>query len=216
LIDLMRVEAYRENNRIEAKKALGGLPHSIWETYSAFANTLGGVILLGVEELPDHSLRAVDLPDPEGMAAEFLARLRDGKTVSANILTEENIRIVQVDGRDIIAIEVPRAPREVRPVYIGGDPTTGTYRRSGEGDYRCTRDEVDAMRCRAAKPPVRREGMERRAAVVALVTERIAVTAAETAEALELDIGTAAECLQELLEAKILTEDPAGTYRLRR
>lgn len=71
MIDFSKIEQYRENNRIEAKKALGGLPKSIWETYSAFANTHGGIILLGVEELADKSFRTVDLPDPEKLIKEF-------------------------------------------------------------------------------------------------------------------------------------------------
>ena len=29
MIDFSNLEHYRENNRIEAKKSLGGLPHSI-------------------------------------------------------------------------------------------------------------------------------------------------------------------------------------------
>ena len=151
MIDLMNVAAYRENNRIEAKKALGGLPRSIWETYSAFANTLGGVILLGVQEHKDTSLSPVDLPDPEGMVRSFWSLMKDGKTVSVNILTEENVRIAEVDGNHIIAIEVPRARRSLRPVYIGGDPMTGTYRRNGEGDYRCKREEVLEMQRDAAR-----------------------------------------------------------------
>ena len=146
MIDLARLEQYRENNRIEAKRALGGLPKSIWETYSAFANTLGGLILLGVEEQPDKSLRPVNLPDPEGMVREFWSLVSDPRKASVNILTENDVRIETAEGNRIIVIRVPRAQRYVKPVYVDGDPRTGSFWRSGEGDHRCTFEQIEAMR----------------------------------------------------------------------
>ena len=145
MIDLTRIEQYRENNRIEAKKALGGLPQSIWETYSAFANTLGGIILLGVEEYADHSLHLVDLPDPERLVKEFWDIVNNPKKTSVNILSDKHVRIHEVNGKHIIVIIVPRAQRFDKPVYIDGNPLSGTYRRNGEGDYKCTREEVQGM-----------------------------------------------------------------------
>lgn len=145
IIDLGRLESYRENNRIEAKKALGGLPRSLWETYSAFANTLGGIILLGVEEKQDHSFLVHDLPDPEGLMEEFWSIVTDRRRVSVNILSRDQVRAVTLNGKRIVAITVPRADRKQKPVYLGPDAFTGSYRRDGEGDYHCTAEEVESM-----------------------------------------------------------------------
>ncbi len=145
MIDFTNIEKYRENNRIEAKKATGGLPRSIWETYSAFANTLGGIILLGVEEHADKSLHPVDLPNPDKLIKDFWDTVNNANKVSANILSDKNVTIEDTDGKRIVAIRVPRAQRSDKPVYIDGNPLSGSYRRNGEGDYKCTKEEVQGM-----------------------------------------------------------------------
>lgn len=145
MLDLSQLNKYKENNRLEAKKAQGGLPHSIWETYSAFANTFGGYILLGVVENADKSFSSVPLPSPEKLVVDFWNSVNNHSVVNVNILSDQNVQIVESGGNQIVVIEVPRADRHDKPVYMGVDPFAGTYRRNGEGDYRCTRDEVRAM-----------------------------------------------------------------------
>ena len=145
MINFANIEKYKENNRIEAKKAVGGFPRSLWETYSAFANTLGGIILLGVEEYSDKSFHVAKLPDPEMLVTEFWNTVNNTSKVSANILSDKDVTVEDVDGKKIVAIRVPRAQRSDKPVYIDGNPFLGSYRRGGEGDYKCTKEEVQAM-----------------------------------------------------------------------
>lgn len=145
MLDWEHLSQYKENNRLEAKKAQGGLPESLWETYSAFANTMGGLILLGVIENEDKSFSSVELPDPDQLAADFWNTLNRPGVVSENILEPHHVQLVESEGHLIVVIEIPPATKAQRPIYIGNDLWSGTYRRSGEGDYRCTPDEIQRM-----------------------------------------------------------------------
>ena len=63
-----------EDNRLEAKLAKKSVPESVWETYSSFANTEGGIILLGVEEQADHRLTVVGVEDAHKIIADLSCR----------------------------------------------------------------------------------------------------------------------------------------------
>lgn len=65
--------------------------------------------------------------------------------VSANIVTDRMVTVENVNGSNILVINVPRAERSARPVYVGLDPKSGTYRRNHDGDYHCSIDEVSLM-----------------------------------------------------------------------
>ncbi len=72
VFDLSKFDEYKEDNRLEVKSAKGGLPGSLWDTYSAMANTYGGVIILGVKENPDGSWRTTGLKDVARLKKDFL------------------------------------------------------------------------------------------------------------------------------------------------
>jgi ATP-dependent DNA helicase RecG len=72
-------------------------------------------------------------------------QLNDRHKISANLLRDDDVRTVEDEGRQFVVVNVPRASRLQRPVFVGPNPMTGTYRRAEEGDYRCSDDEVRRM-----------------------------------------------------------------------
>ncbi|MBQ4514328.1 MAG: MarR family transcriptional regulator [Anaerolineaceae bacterium] len=61
------------------------------------------------------------------------------------MLTDDDIKAYEKDGKTILVIHIPMAKREDKPVFINNDLFGGTFRRNGEGDYHCTKSEVRAM-----------------------------------------------------------------------
>lgn len=147
--EILEMLKYGEHIHLECKKAEPTLPNSVWETYSSFANTDGGLILFGVEEHMkeidfDRRFSFVPINNPAQRIKDFWNTINSDK-VSSNILVDANVGTCEVKGATIIWVNVPQANYRQRPVYINGNPIKGTFKRNYEGDYHCTEDEVKAM-----------------------------------------------------------------------
>ena len=142
--EIKKLVAKSENAAVEFKRARGGVPADFWSSYSAFANTDGGTVILGVRE-KDGKCEVEGLPDVEKTVADIWNAVNNAEKISANVLFNESVYPVEVDGKRLVVVEVPRAERTVRPVYVGVDVFKGTYRRNGEGDYHCSRETVEGM-----------------------------------------------------------------------
>ena len=140
---------YGERIDFECKRAESKLPNSVWETYSSFANTDGGIILFGVEENQkecdfEQRFSFVSIHHPEQRLKDFWNTLNSEK-VSSNILIDADVGLCEIQGATIMWIHVPQASYRQRPVYINGNPLKGSFKRNYEGDYHCTEEEVKAM-----------------------------------------------------------------------
>ncbi|MBM4367685.1 MAG: putative DNA binding domain-containing protein [Deltaproteobacteria bacterium] len=146
---MLDLAALREGWDFEAKRAAGAhgrgeVPRSFFETYSAMANTEGGVIALGAEERPDGSLDLPGLVDAAKVEQELWNLLDNRQKVSANVLSRSAVNVAPGSRGGVIVVTVPRADRRSRPVYVNGNPYNA-YRRSREGDRRCAEHEVRRM-----------------------------------------------------------------------
>ncbi len=134
---------------VECKKAENNVPKSVYESYSAFANTRGGYIILGVDEnkkktKPEERFIMKGIENPSKQLEDFWNTINSDK-VNINILKDEDVFQVTEGTTTLIVIHVPRANFQARPVYIGMNPFTGAFKRNHEGDYHCTNSEIRAM-----------------------------------------------------------------------
>lgn len=135
-----------ENTEVEFKSCKGGLSQSMWETYSSFANTNGGIIVLGIKEKDNKFY-------PDELTSEQVTKYKklywddvhNRNKVSACLTIDTDVFDTEYEGSHLLIVRVPRAHYSKRPVYLTQNPFGHTYVRRHEGDYLLSDDEVRKM-----------------------------------------------------------------------
>ncbi|OFS64383.1 helix-turn-helix domain-containing protein [Nosocomiicoccus sp. HMSC09A07] len=103
-----------EGKYVELKRAKNKIPDSFWETYSAFANTDGGIVIFGVDE---KTKQVVGIDQPEKMRDDLFNMVNNPQKVSINLINDNDVKIIDSDnGVQIMMIKISEAPYQSKPV----------------------------------------------------------------------------------------------------
>ncbi|EWH05798.1 hypothetical protein AT00_14715 [Pseudoalteromonas lipolytica SCSIO 04301] len=103
-ISLLRESSELECKQASGKDGKGAIPKDMWETYSAFANTDGGTIILGLRERKGQ-FSLVGIEDIGQVKAD-LFNTANSQKVSTNLLTNNSVQEVVIDGKSLLVIYV--------------------------------------------------------------------------------------------------------------
>lgn len=129
-----------EDGRIEAKRAERKLPESVVDTLASFANTDGGLILLGVDESDGFAVTGVT--DPAKVLADLCSVARDKLLPPLQPAAGLSV----INGKTVIWAQINELPRAEKPCYVASRGLhRGSYIRLGDGDRRLTSEEVQQL-----------------------------------------------------------------------
>jgi ATP-dependent DNA helicase RecG len=131
---------------IEVKAGAGGLPRSVAETVSAFANAQGGLLILGLDETRGFQPNAIDAPK---LARDLSSACAD--QLEPPIRPE--IDIGSVDGQPVVVARVDELPADRKPCHLKARGVDrGSYLRTHDGDRALTSYEVHVMVASRGQP----------------------------------------------------------------
>ncbi|MDQ2707969.1 MAG: putative DNA binding domain-containing protein [Actinomycetota bacterium] len=143
-----------EPTGVEVKSGAGGFPTSVRETMVAFANTDGGIIVIGIDERADFAV--VDLPEVGRYRDQIVDLSRTAVTPPLQIDTE----FVELEGKRVLVAVVTPSPADQRPVYVTSKGVTnGAYLRTGDGDRRMSEAEIALLYAARTQPAYDRESV---------------------------------------------------------
>lgn len=133
----------RDDEWVEAKACTRKLSAGIWESVSAFANTHGGLLLLGLDEIS--GFRPAVGFDPARTLDQFIDGIGDGGETGARLSNPPRYdpQTVLIDGEPVLAIEIFENPVNLKPSFISKRSLNGgSFKRIGDKDIRLSPTEI--------------------------------------------------------------------------
>jgi ATP-dependent DNA helicase RecG len=132
---------FHEWDDFEVKESRKEVPKDIWKTVSAFSNTDGGIIVLGIEETGEGKFQISGVENIEKIQNNFISTLRGEKF---NIPLSTKGHLFDFDGKKVLLFRIHAMSVSCKPIYYGGD-IRNTFTRQGSGDHRCSKEEINRM-----------------------------------------------------------------------
>lgn len=129
----------QEDIHLEYKTATWKLPKNFWETVSSFANTDGGLIVLGVKEDKDnHKYEITGVDDPIVVRQEIFNGNSNSECLSSPVIHDSDVKLVDCFDRTIIEVLVHPEQYNKRPLEAHGI----AYVRTDDGDRKATEEQL--------------------------------------------------------------------------
>lgn len=132
----------KDDSRVEVKECAKGLSKDIWESVSAFANTEGGIIVLGISERNGFS--PVPEFDVNKVCDQFVSGMGDGGTRGklANPPRYSLERVLVADECALV-IEIQELDPSLKPCYlVDRGVQGGSYKRIDDKDIMLSASEI--------------------------------------------------------------------------
>ncbi|MBE0494721.1 MAG: AAA family ATPase [Thiomicrospira sp.] len=82
------------------------------------------------------------LTDTDKVLKEIATGANNPSVVSANLLNDQLIEVIELLGGSIIKVTIPEAPRKQRPIYLKNTPFNHSYRRFNDSDQLMSDEDV--------------------------------------------------------------------------
>lgn len=132
-----------DDAEVEVKASAGKLSTDVWETVSAFANTAGGTLVLGLAER-DGFAPIPGFPIDKVLDA-FVDGMGDGNRTGAKVANPPRYRParVEVEGRPVLVVTIQENEPHLKPCFVQDRGiASGSYKRVDDKDIRLSNTEL--------------------------------------------------------------------------